>query len=353
MCAAGPRHYFCGVLQTLDALDEDASTLRIKVGDYLDGKLCKLASGENLVFRKEVVGSAHVFRTSCSETAFCDRVLRDALKAADMEGITLRTAAPCRKKLESNHQASPDRCTHSRVPLVVLQIRQHVKYRYLQGREIVMTSETPIPATVAGVSRKGKFFVIEPSLWGGGRGPGIEVANEEALWPPGMNTMDPPNGDAGQYPQKPHLVHVPELGDMPRDFEELAGIWIVSEALKHVFESVDAEGFAFAACDFTLADGSPGPQYFLCDVVRSLDALDESASRVKVRYEHDHETGEDLKFYSVAGGASLAFDESVVSGAHVFRQVRIGLEPVCDRVLFDALSAAGLNGVRLRDAADL
>lgn len=215
-----------------------------------------------------------------------------------------------------------------------------------------MISETPVPATVASVSRKGKFFVVEPSLWAGGRGPGIEIANEEALWPSGMNTMDPPNGDPGQYPERPHLIHVPELGGMPRDFEALAGIWIVSEALKHVFESIDAEGFAFAACDFTLADGSPGPQYFLCDVVRSLDALDEAASRVKIRYEHDHQTGEDLKFYSVAGGASLVFDESVVSGAHVFRQVRIGVEPICDRVFRDAVTAADLSGVRFVDAVD-
>ena len=50
-----------------------------------------------------------------------------------------------------------------------------------------------------------------------------------------MNTMDPPNGDPGQYPEKPHLIRVPELGGMPRDFEALAGIWIVSEALKRVF----------------------------------------------------------------------------------------------------------------------
>ncbi|ASK98907.1 hypothetical protein XcvCFBP7112P_19890 [Xanthomonas citri pv. vignicola] len=216
-----------------------------------------------------------------------------------------------------------------------------------------MNEQAAVPVTIASVSYKGKFFVIEPSLWSNGQGPGLEIANEEALINPGMNTMDPPNGEASQYPERPHLIHVPELGGMPRDFEEIAGIWIISAALKHVFESVDHAGFAFASCDFTLADGSPGPQYFLCDVIRSLDALNEGASRVKVKYEHDHQTGEDIKYYSVSGGASLVFNEDVVAGAHIFRQERIGAEPICDRVLFDALNAANLNGVRLRDVADL
>lgn len=216
-----------------------------------------------------------------------------------------------------------------------------------------MNEQAVVPVNVASVSYEGKFFVIEPGLWSNGQGPGLEIANEDELLNPGMNTMDPPNGEAGQYPERPHLVHVPELGGMPRDLEEIAGIWIISAALKHVFESVDPAGFAFAACDFTLADGSPGPQYFLCDVIRSLDALNEDASRVKIKYEHDHQTGENVKFYSVAGGASLVFNEEVVAGAHIFRQERIGAEPICDRVLFDAVHAANLNGVRLRDAADL
>lgn len=216
-----------------------------------------------------------------------------------------------------------------------------------------MTDQTAIPVTYPSMSQNGEFYVVEPSFWGNGRSPGLKIANEAKLLLPGMNTLDPPNGDPNQYPEKPHLVHVPELGGMPRDFEELAGIWVVSEALKRVFESVDSEGFAFAACDFTLADGSPGPQYYLCDVVRSLDALDEDASRVKVNYERDHQTGEDLKFYSIRGGASLAFKPAVVGDAHVFRQPRLGTEPICDRVLYEALSAANLDGVRLRDAAEL
>lgn len=216
-----------------------------------------------------------------------------------------------------------------------------------------MNDEAAIPVTVASVSHQGKFFVIRPSFRGNRQSSGLEIANEEMLLPPGMNTMDPPNGDPSQYPERPHLVQVSGQSEMPRDFEKLAGIWIVSEALKQVFESVDPEGFAFAICDFTLADGSPGPEYYLCNVTRSLDALDEIASRVKIEIEHDYQTGEDLNFYSVSGGASLVFRSGVVGNAHIFRQPRLGTEAICDRVLFDALNAAQLTGLLLRDAADL
>ncbi|MBB5734408.1 hypothetical protein FHT09_000107 [Xanthomonas arboricola] len=88
-------------------------------------------------------------------------------------------------------------------------------------------------------------------------------------------------------------------------------------------------------------------------MTRWLYALDESDSRVQIEIKHDYETGEDHNFYSVSGGASLVFNREVVGNAHIFRQSRLGTEAICDRVLFDALSAAQLSGPSLRDAADL
>ncbi|GFM81335.1 hypothetical protein PSCICN_20270 [Pseudomonas cichorii] len=216
-----------------------------------------------------------------------------------------------------------------------------------------MSDQRETPATSATTCQQGKYFVLRASYWSDGIGPGLEIANEDNLLLPGRNTMEPPNGDASQYPERPQLIHRPELGGSPRDFEILASIWIVSQALKRVLESVDPEAFAFTACDFTQADGSAGPQYYLCDVVRYLDALDEEASRVRIKYERDHDTGEDLRFYSISGGASLIFKPSLVGEAHVFRQTRLGVQSICDREMFEALNAANLNGVSLRDAAAL
>ena len=87
------QYYFCGVLRTLDALDEAASRLKIKVGDYVNGKYYSLSGGANLVFKEDVVGSAHVFRTPFADTVFCDRALHDAVTAADVKGVEFLDAA--------------------------------------------------------------------------------------------------------------------------------------------------------------------------------------------------------------------------------------------------------------------
>ncbi|MDM7852324.1 imm11 family protein [Pseudochrobactrum kiredjianiae] len=216
-----------------------------------------------------------------------------------------------------------------------------------------MTEPTAIKISVEVASHKGEFFLVDASYLGNGRVSGIEIANEEKLIHPGMNVVSRPNGIPDQYPERPHLVHVPEKGGMPRDLEELAGIWIVSEPLKQLFEHMAAEAFAFVACDFSLADGSPGPQYYLGNVLRRIDALDETASRVRIKLDHNNQTGEDEKLYSLVGGASLVFNHDVLGDAHIFRQDHMGAPPICDRAMFDALSAANFSGVRLRDVADI
>jgi hypothetical protein len=214
-------------------------------------------------------------------------------------------------------------------------------------QKTIMASETPVPITVGNTSEKGRFFIIEPSFWGGGRIPGIEIANKTRLRTPGTYIIEQPNGDQGQYPERPQLLHVPELGGLPRDFENIAGMWIVSEALKRVFESVDPEGFAFAVCDFTLADGTVGPQYYFCGVLRTLDALDEKASRVKIK------TGGFVngKYYDRSGGASLIFRNDVVGSAHVFL-TPFALDVFCDRILHDAVISSYIESARFIDAAD-
>jgi Protein of unknown function (DUF1629) len=207
------------------------------------------------------------------------------------------------------------------------------------------------PWTEAERRAKGRHFLIEPSFWPAGGFPKIDFANEDRLRKGGAHTIEPPNGDADQYPKRPHLVHQPTGGKtngLPRDFEMLASKWIVSEPLKQVFLAVDPQAFAFAACDFTLWDGRPGPQLHLCNVLREIDALDEAASRVQIKL-GDYVNG---KYYHRAGGAALMFRPDRTLGAHIFG-LPYSADVFCDRVMRDALVRARLKGVRLQDATDL
>ena len=81
--SAGPRRFLCDVVREVDALDEEASQLRIKVDDdYVRGKFYSLGGGARLVFKRDVLGAAHVFLTPFNPSAFCDRTFRRAVQAA-------------------------------------------------------------------------------------------------------------------------------------------------------------------------------------------------------------------------------------------------------------------------------
>ncbi|MBO9757030.1 imm11 family protein [Xanthomonas phaseoli] len=200
---------------------------------------------------------------------------------------------------------------------------------------------------------KGEFYILRSDMGGGGRGPGLKLENPDAV--PFSIADSLPGEDAGLAALKetPRLRYDSRIGDMPDDLESgLTDYWLVSEPLKQVLEAADPEGFVFALCDFRLEDGTPAAPHYLCEVVRIIDAIDEEASTVKVltRYPNG-------KYYSLVGGAKLAFRKDVVGAAHIFRTPYTA-DAFCDRFLRDTLISHGFGksprkrGVRLIDAAN-
>lgn len=197
-------------------------------------------------------------------------------------------------------------------------------------------------------SEEGKFFVVGPDVRGGGRGHGLVIENIEKLLSHPRRVLRPVDGGFPVLPEKPHLVLYEAKGNFPRDLEGgFGGYWLVSEALKQIFESVDPEGFAFMECDFTLADGSRGPQRYLCDITRTLDALDEERSKVKMIVSDEYVNG---KYYDLGGKARLVFREELLHGAHAFMTPFSGKNVFCDRIMRDALQSEPLTGVWIPDA---
>lgn len=118
----------------------------------------------------------------------------------------------------------------------------------------------------------------------------------------------------------------------------MSGYWLVSQRLRNVMEAIDPGAFAFAATDYQLEDGSAGPAYFLCDVVRTLDALDGEASQLTIVASDDYEGG---KYYRLTGDVRLAFRRDVLAGAHVFKLPYSGFV-YCDRAFKSAVEQAGI-----------
>lgn len=183
---------------------------------------------------------------------------------------------------------------------------------------------------------------------------GVEFVNGDKLRPAGQGLVRP---DAGGFPEFPEMPLFREtlVGSMLRDFySSFEGYWLVSKKLKRVLESVDPPGVQFAPTKLIQMDGSEDRSFYLCDVARSLDAVDEAASDLKILTEGFPKG----KFYRVAGGASLAFKRDVVAGAHIFRLEYNESLIVCDRRMRDALVEHGLgtlgggSGMSIYDAAD-
>ena len=195
-----------------------------------------------------------------------------------------------------------------------------------------------------------------PDMRRGGRGHGVVFENIQRLLNPPRRILRPAMGGFPELRETPRLAFHPELGDEPEELEGgMSGYWLVSERLKSVFERVDPAEFSFVECEYTLPDGQAGPRYFLADVVRVLDALDEANSSLRVEVSDDFVGG---KYYNFAGGIRLVFRRDVVGSAHIFRTPYSGNYVICDSTMREAIEQAGMGqggtsrGLWFEDAAD-
>lgn len=170
--------------------------------------------------------------------------------------------------------------------------------------------------------------------------PGWKMENFDAL---GVGpVLHSPRGKRSFPPllETPRLLIDKSLGRPPRDRELFDDFWLVSDRMKSVLEAVDREGVAFLRCETRSLRGG-APVYWLCDIVRELDVIDEEKSNFKVL-----DDGTDFRRYDgMVTDSSFVFREEAIGSAHVFR-ARFLNRVVCDQAMKDACKAAGLKGLR-------
>lgn len=177
---------------------------------------------------------------------------------------------------------------------------------------------------------------------------GWEVTNEAAVSPGGGGIYRRPEGRRGfrECAAMPLLRFDSRLGRDVRDMEPIGQFWLVSDRAKRVLEQVDPDAFVFLECRVELRDGSEGPRYWLCDVVRVLDALNEPESEAKIKKNDRNE-----KIYTTIGNEVLIFKEDVIGSHHIFRMLYCDSTVICDDAVKDACKAAGLKGWSFRDTS--
>jgi Protein of unknown function (DUF1629) len=88
--SAGPRYWLCDVVHVIDALNEAESEAKVRKNDRGE-KVYNMIGSEILIFKEDVVGTHHIFRMQYREsTVICDDTVKDACKAAGLEGWRYR-----------------------------------------------------------------------------------------------------------------------------------------------------------------------------------------------------------------------------------------------------------------------
>jgi hypothetical protein len=90
-----PKHYLCAVIRELDALDEAESDAKVMI-EPSGWKYYSALGSRRLIFREDVVGSAHIFRQKHMAKVICDAELRNACLAAGIKDPHLFTDASAR-----------------------------------------------------------------------------------------------------------------------------------------------------------------------------------------------------------------------------------------------------------------
>lgn len=191
-------------------------------------------------------------------------------------------------------------------------------------------------------AKERKYYVV--GIDGFRTAPGLEMENLAALTG-GRQVLIPPR-ERGfvPFPEPPRLVIDKALGRAPADWELFHDYWLVSERMKDLLERLDPEGVRFVRCETRYQDGRTAPTYWLCDIVRVLDAVDEAKSILEIEY-----PAPDRKVYNLRKRSCLIFKEDSVGAAHIFR-LRFYPMVVCDHVLKDACKEAGIKGIGYTDA---
>lgn len=173
--------------------------------------------------------------------------------------------------------------------------------------------------------------------------PGLEMENMATLG--AGRVLMSPRGKRSFPPlcETPRLLIDKSLGRPPVDWELFDDFWLVSDRMKSVLEAVDRDGVAFLKCETRSLSGG-APVYWLCDIVRQLDVIDEEKSNVEIL-----DDGTDFRRYSNVAISSFVFREEAIGSAHIFRPRFLETRIICDQSLKDACKAAGLRGLSFGD----
>ena len=119
-------------------------------------------------------------------------------------------------------------------------------------------------------------------------------------------------------------------------------MWMVNDRLRELLESIDPEAFVFAPVEMDYSNfDEPGPKFWLCDMVRFLDCVDESQSDVVY--------ADNVPFKYYLKIKSMVVDEEKVGNAHAFRLKYSPLIQVVDELFVERMKEERIKGFSFKN----
>lgn len=112
---------------------------------------------------------------------------------------------------------------------------------------------------------------------------------------------------------------------------------LVSERLKKLLLEIDPEAFIFHPVEMDYSNfDEPGPQFWLCDVVRFLDCVDEERSQIK------YQEGIPMKNYFRL--INVTMKPEAIGESHVFRLKYAVLKQIVDDIFVEYMVKEKIKG---------
>ncbi len=201
---------------------------------------------------------------------------------------------------------------------------------------------------------KGPFYYTVRSS-AGERGSGWELVNRERLqpnggglkhhvaWPDGPYVLPRGPWSMPNYLEPPHFVCDRRYGNSVYDFDTRDGFFVVSAKMKSIFDDLAPGACEYRKCVTHYANGSAGPELWLCSVVQAFrNAVDvEASENLRVA---------PLGFYrfAVFEKASLAFKTDAIGSSHVFRVAEMASDLFCDEEFKSRCKAEKIRGISFK-----
>ena len=216
------------------------------------------------------------------------------------------------------------------------------------GPLALSSGATKAPPKRASRTSAPKFFLVKKKV--SVKPKGIELLNgPDVFRGTPYRTFSPPGAlmrGFRDYPVRPVFRISQALGRLPHDIEFDGAYWFVTDRAKDVLTGFSDPDFAFLKVDTVGDSGEKHGEFWLCDVVTMLDAVDAERSTVTTKL---NDMG--LTYHEIIAGGSLRFNQSVVGPHHAFRLTTNFATIVCDEKFRLAIKAASLTGLSFKDAS--